>query len=79
MLKKGFPIYHIERKKLETDELFDDGSHIIFVNGQYNNQDNPIGKLMHDFRCTNAEDMYYGQLADKVKYYKEIGNCKSPQ
>lgn len=78
VLKKGFPIYHIERKILETDELFDDGSHIIFVNGQYNNQDNPIGKLMHDFRCTDAEDMYYGQLADKVKYYKETkGGCNA--
>ena len=77
-MKKGFPIFHIERKILETDELFDDGSHIIFVNGQYNNQDNPIGKLMHDFRCTDAEDMYYGQLADKVKYYKETkGGCNA--
>ena len=71
VLKKGFPLYHIERKILETDELFNDGSHIIFVNGQYNNHDTPIGKLMHDFRCTDAADMYYGQLADKVRYFKE--------
>ena len=26
---------------------------------------------MHDFRCTDATDMYYGQLADKVRYFKE--------
>ncbi|MBQ8210096.1 MAG: PD-(D/E)XK nuclease family transposase [Clostridia bacterium] len=71
VLGKNLPLYHMERKVLETDELFDDGSHIIFVNGQYNNPDNAIGKLMHDFRCTKADDMHYSQLADKVRYFKE--------
>lgn len=71
VLKKNLPLYHIERKVLETDELFDDGSHIIFVNGQYTNHDTEIGKLMHDFRCTNADDMNYPTLAKKVRYFKE--------
>lgn len=71
VLKKGLPLYHIERKIIETDELFDDGSHIIFVNGQYENLDNPVGKLMHDFRCTDASQMHYDQLADRVKFFKE--------
>ena len=26
---------------------------------------------MHDFRCTNAEDMFYPLLAKQVKYFKE--------
>lgn len=69
ILRKNLPLYHIERKILETNELFNDGSHIIFVNGQYNGNDN-IGKLMHDFRCRDAEDMNYSVLADKVKYFK---------
>lgn len=71
VFKKNLPLYHIERKIIETDELFNDGSHIIFVNGQYTNQNNDIGKLMHDFRCTNANDMYFAQLANKVRYFKE--------
>lgn len=71
VLKKNLPLYHIERKVLETNELFDDGSHIIFVNGQYTNHDTEIGKLMHDFRCTNADDMNYPTLAEKVRYFKE--------
>ncbi len=71
VLGKQLPLYHIERKIIETDELFDDGSHIIFVNGQYKNPDDDIGKLMHDFRCTNADDMNYKHLADKVRYFKE--------
>ena len=30
-----------------------------------------LGKLMHDFTCTNAKDMYYEVLADRVHYFKE--------
>lgn len=30
-----------------------------------------MGKLMHDFRCTRAEDMYYPMLAEWVRYLKE--------
>lgn len=26
---------------------------------------------MHDFSCTNAADMNYGVLADRVKFFKE--------
>ena len=30
-----------------------------------------LGKLMHDFSCTNAKDMNYKILADRVRYFKE--------
>lgn len=30
-----------------------------------------IGKLMHDFRCSDPDDMLDEQLAAKTKYYKE--------
>lgn len=26
---------------------------------------------MYDFSCTNADDMYYNILADRVRYFKE--------
>ena len=51
-------------------EKFEDSSHILYVNGAYRG-DTPIGKLMHDFSCTNAADMYYGTLADRVRFFKE--------
>lgn len=70
VLKKGLPIYHINRKIEEINEDFGDGSHIIYVNGKYNGTDD-IGKLMHDFRCTKAEEMKFAALSDKVKYFKE--------
>ena len=27
--------------------------------------------LMHDFFCTDPDDMHFKQLADKVRYFKE--------
>ena len=26
---------------------------------------------MHDFSCTDPADMYYGELADRVRFFKE--------
>lgn len=51
--------------------LFADGLHILYVNGEYQDVDTPIGRLMHDFYCTRSEDMYSKILADEVKYLKE--------
>ena len=49
--------------------MFDDSSYIIYVNGKYRGNDE-IGKLMHDFSCTNPDDMNYEALAKKARYYK---------
>ena len=59
VIGKGLPLYSVERCFLDTGERFDDGSHILYVNGAYRG-DTAIGKLMHDFSCTDAADMYYG-------------------
>ena len=70
VMGKGLPLYPVERCFLGTGERFEDGSHILYVNGAYRG-DTPIGKLMHDFSCTNAADMYYTTLADRVRFFKE--------
>lgn len=70
VMGKGKPLYQVERCILETGERFEDGTHILYVNGAYRDE-SPIGKLMHDFSCTNPSDMYYGVLADRVKFFKE--------
>jgi len=66
-------IYNFEWTETESGKPLGDGAHIIFVNGAYNNaEDNSdLAKLVHDFRCKNAEDMYTKELADKTRYYKE--------
>ena len=71
VIGKGKPLYRIERRIEETGELFNDGEHIIYVNGADRNGSTELGKLMHDFFCTNPDDMNYQQLAKKVRYFKE--------
>lgn len=68
----GIPIYTINRYFEEIDDIFDDGSHIVYVNGNYKGDDT-VGRLMHDFGCKQAKDMYYPELAKGVKHFKEEG------
>lgn len=70
VIEAGLPIYHIDRIIRETGKVFNDGAHIIYVNAQHIS-DTPLGKLMHDFFCTNADDMYYATLATRVRHFKE--------
>lgn len=70
VLGKGWPLYKVERCILGTSESFDDGSHILYVNGAYRDE-TPIGKLMHDFSCSDPANMYYGLLASRVRFFKE--------
>ena len=68
--KEGKPIYQIQNMNLTTGKLFEDGTHILYVNGEYRD-DSDIGKLMHDFNCTDADDMNFTLLAEKTRYLKE--------
>ena len=70
ILKSGLPIYHVDRIIQETGKPFGDESHIIYVNSQIKDE-TELGKLMHDFSCTDPKDMYYKILADRVRYFKE--------
>jgi len=72
----GLSLYHVERVFKETGAPFGDGSHIIYVNGSYKNDEDPVGKLMHDFRCTSSVDMFYSVLANQVRYFKETEGGK---
>lgn len=66
----GLPIYHAERVILETGRPFGDEQHILYVNAQITDA-TELGRLMHDMWCVEAEDMHYGILADRVRYFKE--------
>ena len=70
VIGKGLPRYPVERCFLGTGEIFGDGSHILYVNGAYRDE-SPIGKLMHDFSCTDPANMYYNELAERVRFFKE--------
>ena len=66
----GEAIYEIERCFVKSGKRFGDGSHILYVNGSYRD-DSPVGKLMHDFSCTDPSDICYTVLADRARFFKE--------
>lgn len=70
VIGKNKPIYHIDRYIKETEEYFNDGSHIIYVNASYKD-DTELGKLMHDFSVVEPEDMNFKVLAGVTGYYKK--------
>ena len=67
---QGEAVYPIERINLATGKSFEDGEHILYVNGEYRG-DSAIGKLMHDFNCSKADDMNFELMADRTRYLKE--------
>lgn len=69
-LRGGLPIYHINRTIKETGEVFRDDAHIIYVNAQIRDE-TALGRLMHDFSCTDPNEMKYPLLAQRVRYFKE--------
>lgn len=71
LMGAGLPLYHVERTIQETGVVFGDGSHILYVNGSYKDDKDPVGRLMHDFRCVSSVDMFYPLLAEQVKHFKE--------
>ena len=71
----GIPIYTINRHFEEIDDIFDDGSYIVYVNGNYKGDDT-VGRLMHDFGCKESKDMYYPELARGMRHFKEGGRKK---
>ena len=71
VLGSALPLYHIDRYVREQSfKPFNDGAHIIYVNGSYRGED-AIGSLMHDFSCKKASDIKSGVLSDKVRHLKE--------
>lgn len=69
VLGGGEAVYKVERCILNTGALFDDGAHILYVNGAYRG-DTPVGRLMHDFFCARPADMHYAVLAERAKQFK---------
>ena len=67
----GKDVYQIDRMIRELDcKAFGDGTHIIYVNGATRSKSD-IGKLMHDFLCSNAAEMYFDLLKRRVSEFKD--------
>ena len=64
------PISHIQRRINETEDIFQDGQHILYVNSK-KQDDTELGRLMHDLHCEEADEMYSNILATRVHQLKE--------
>ena len=64
------PISHIQRRIKETEDIFQDGQHILYVNSK-KQDDTELGRLIHDLHCEEADEMYSNILATRVHQLKE--------
>ena len=74
-------LYRIERY-VDGTQLFNDGSLILYVNGENQNTTTALGRLMHDFMCTDTEEIYSSEIKEHTKLLKqnatEMNEMKSP-
>ena len=69
VMGKGLDLYAFDRIDKAAGLDLHDGTHIIYVNGA-TRSDSDIGKLMHDFLCSNAAEMYFDILKRQVSQFK---------
>ena len=69
VLKKGWPLYNVQRCLTDNGEVFEDGSHVVYVNAACQ-ENTPFGRLMQDLNCKDPAKMHYKELADRVNYFK---------
>ena len=69
VMGRGQDVYVYNRTENVSGEHLGDGTHIIYVNGATRSKSD-IGKLMHDFLCRNAADMYFDILKKQVSQFK---------
>lgn len=67
---EGLPFYFFERKD-QNGKALNDGSHIIYANGEYSDMNTELGKLNHDLKCTKADEMIYNEFKESVRPFKE--------
>ena len=69
-LGRGLPAYEVGRVYKDNGAPFDDGSNIIYINGEYR-ADDPIGRLMYDFNAIRGNSMKNKELAERMTHLKE--------
>lgn len=69
--KKGLPLYHFVRYMPEIGLPLEDGSHIVYVNGEIRGTETKLAQLMHDFFCADPDEMYLEPLARVARRFKQ--------
>ena len=69
IFKAGKALYPIGHINLATGESFEDRQYVLYANASYTGDD-PLGELMHDFLCSDPDEMLTPILAEKVRFLK---------
>ena len=76
-LRRGHALYTVERRILEGNLPFQDGSHIVYVDasaaGECRNAGTPLGDLVHDLRCPDPSKMRSKLFAERARLLKGDG------
>lgn len=82
IFREGELAYHFIRTSLSGGLLLGDGSHIMYLNASYSRpgDSSELAMLMHDFLCSDPEEMETEMLAKEVKELKskkgDVKMCK---
>ena len=69
VMKRGKDMYVFDRVDKDDGLELGDGTHIIYVNGATRSTSD-IGKLVHDFQCSDVAEMHFGVLKKQVNQFK---------
>ena len=70
VMGRGQDMYMFDRMDRKSGLDFGDGAHVIYANGKWRGND-ALGRLMHDFNCSNAAEMYFDLLRRRVSEFKD--------
>ena len=69
VMGRGQDMYMFDRMDRKSGLDFGDGAHVIYANGMWRGDD-ALGRLMHDFNCSDAAEMYFDILKRQVSQFK---------
>ena len=69
VMGRGQDMYIFDRMDRKSGLDFGDGAHVIYANGMWRGND-ALGRLMHDFNCSDAAEMYFDILKRQVSQFK---------
>ena len=69
VMKRGQGMYVFDRMDRTSGLDFGDGTHVVYANGTWRGNDD-LGRLMHDFNCSDPNDMNFNVLSKQVYKFK---------
>ncbi len=65
------PIYDFSRCDQGCGLKLNDGAHIVYVNGEKRTTDTRLGKMLHDFFCSDPDKMVNREFAQRARELKQ--------